>query len=69
MPKYYVTDNNKQLTIARPNKVEAAKAFVRHFDARGILLGQYISVSERGFEDNQITSDGIFSTDELLSAA
>ncbi len=69
MPKYYVTDNNKQLTIARPNKAEAAKAFVRHFDARGILLQPYISVSERGFEDNQITSDAVFSTDELLSAA
>lgn len=69
MPKYYVTDNNKQLTISRENKYEAAKAFVCHFDGRGILLQPYISVSEQGFEDNQITSDAIFSTDELLSAA
>lgn len=68
MPKYYVSDNLKKLTIARDNKLEAAKAFVQHYRGRGLYLGQFISVSETGF-NNQIDTDSVFESDKLICAA
>ena len=65
MPKYYVDDCIKKLIIARDSKVDAARAFLDYYQGRGIMVGQYITVSETGFS-NITDTDGIFEADDLL---
>jgi hypothetical protein len=75
MPKYYVQSNDRNVVLSAQTAREAAKRFLAYLQkhkgrsryGNSVLIGQYIRVSERGFEkDHDPSEDVLINSHEIV---